>query len=486
MAASEIHAALPGERPGFGATDYPGHTEGDVPKSYAMVLLAETERRGHSWRAGEANLARVAGEWLLANADSNGDGVVGWGLPVAWDAYEDGSVNPPHTEYTISTAIVIDALLGWAERDPMAPHARIRETVRRAIEPYLDTRVASPSGMAPYSLAQADRRYDTFNPAAYLAGQIQRAGLDVDDHRLRERYLAAADATMRAVLQHRKLAPGSGHWYWNYSVQQALPNDLPHAGYMIAGIRAYLEHGGRLAGRFDWYAVLHHLGDFKGEAGEVRAFPVFTKALKLAARSYDLGFALHLACTETRTAALAPWLMGSLARYRTAGARYLKYPKGSPTPELVINEYEAYLYRGLSSCAIAALPSAPASGSASASVSAPAWASAIAWMSRWLHAGSRDSSSPSGASSAVGVSPLRGTDHTVALARRLAGPPVAPGAVVPLLPPDAGIVSFDAAKRPQLTPTVRAWLSARPACRCVRCRAPARVMSSTAPTRMTA
>jgi len=170
-AASEIHAALPRQRPGFGVTDYPGHAEGDVPKSYAMVLLAELDRRGRAWRAGEANLARVAGDWLLANADSNGDGVIGWGLPVAWDAYDDGSTNSAHTEYTITTAIVIDALLTWAERDAQAPRARIREVVHAAVRPYLDPRVASPSGMAPYSLAAADRRYDTFNPAAYLAGR---------------------------------------------------------------------------------------------------------------------------------------------------------------------------------------------------------------------------------------------------------------------------------------------------------------------------
>ena len=417
---------MPPAHPGRGTIDYPGHVEGDVPKAYAMVLLAELERLGRPGRADQANLARTAGEWLLTNADSNGDGIIGWGLPVAWDAYDDGSTNPPDTEYTISTAIVIDALLTWAERDPEAPRPRIRQVVQAAIAPYLEARFASPTGMAPYSLAAADRRYDTFNPAAYLAGQMQRASMGVDQAALRQRYQAAADASMRVLLAQRRLAQGSGHWYWHYSVQQALPNDLPHAGYMIEGVRAYIEHGGRLAEHFDWPAVLGHLADFRGAAdpgSEVRAFPSFYPELKLPARSYDLGIALHLACSDPRLAPLVPGLMGAVGRYRTAAARYLKYPAGTSSgggasePALVINEYEAYLYRGLTRCAlVATTPTARPSPSATAA-----------------------------------VTPLVASPHTALHARRLMGRPAAPGDLVPLLPSEAGLVSFDALARAQIT-----------------------------------
>jgi hypothetical protein len=423
--ASQLHAALPPERPGHGTTDYPGHAEGDVPKAYAMVLLAEVQRLGSGWRANEPNLAQAAGKWLLEHADENADGVVGWGLPVAWDAYDDGSTNPANTEYTISTAIVIDALLGWAERDASAPHERIARTVHAAIEPYLDAARWSPSGLAPYSLTAADRRYDTFNPAAYLAGQIQRASLTLTDPQRRARYLDAADATMRALLRHRQIAPASGHWYWTYSVQQpGVPNDLPHAGYVIDGIRTYIEHGGRLADEFDWYAVLAHLGDFRGtgkDADVVRAFPNFRANVTLPARSYDLGFALHLACTETRALALAPWLTRAVERFRTPQARFLKYPVGTPaglatSPHLVINEYEAYLYRGLTACALAPARPAleakaaarPASAAASAATSAPAPAAAVG-----------------------------------AFAAFTAG-------AIPLLPAAAGVVSFDARQHARL------------------------------------
>jgi len=430
-AALELYAALPPQRPGFGITDYPGHAEGDVPKSYAMVLLAELERLGSDWRGHQDNLARAAGRWLLEHADSNADGVIGWGLPVAWDAYEDGSVNAPHTEYTIATAIVLDALLTWAEQDLHAPADLIRRTVTAAIAPYLNPAQRSPSGMAPYSLTVADRRYDTFNPAAYLAGQIQRASLQVTDRRLRAQYSATADATMRALLQHRRVAAGTGHWYWNYSVQQALPNDLPHAGYVVAGIRAYIEHGGRLGDEFDWYAVLGHLNDFRGEAGRVRAFPTFVTGLKMAARSYDLGFALHLACTESAIEGLVPAWLEALPRYRAEQGRYLKHPSGTSSTALVINEYEAYLYRGLTSCAMRWRERAHAARATQAALPLRAYADTGALADRLL---AQPPSTPPASKGSQGA-PTMSTS----------------GVPVPLLPAEAGHVSFDRARRATLS-----------------------------------
>jgi hypothetical protein len=80
---------------------------------------------------------------------------------------------------------------------------------------------------------------------------------------------------------------------------------------------------------------------------------------------------------------------------------------------LVVNEYEAYLYRGLTSCAYAPRPA------------------------------------PDAAAATVG---LNATAGTAALARELAGgPAAAAGEVVPLLPADAGIVSFDTTQRALVT-----------------------------------
>ena len=158
ISARELYTLFDPERPGFGTTDYPGHGNEDIPKSHAMVLMAEIERVDNGLYPELPSFAEASGRWLLDNADLNGNRVIGWGVPVAWDAYGDGSENPKDTEYTISTAIVVDGLLTWMERDPTAPRAEILRVVEASLNPYLAAEVSSPSGLAPYSLRPSDRR----------------------------------------------------------------------------------------------------------------------------------------------------------------------------------------------------------------------------------------------------------------------------------------------------------------------------------------
>ncbi|MBK7551996.1 MAG: hypothetical protein IPI61_10175 [Syntrophaceae bacterium] len=144
-----------------GASGLPRQPVADIPKSYAMVLAAELNRlRAGALPEGDRALIRTAGQWLLDHCDEDGDGIVGWGLPFAWDAYGDGTTNPADTEYTITTGIVVNALLDWADSDFAAPQERIVATVASALAPYLDGRFASPSGLFAYSLDANDLRYD--------------------------------------------------------------------------------------------------------------------------------------------------------------------------------------------------------------------------------------------------------------------------------------------------------------------------------------
>ena len=112
---SDLLGRIPASHPGRGQADYPGNPVADIPKSYAMVLAAELNRlRAGALPEGDRALIRTAGQWLLDHCDEDGDGIVGWGLPFAWDAYGDGTTNPADTEYTITTGIVVNALLDWA------------------------------------------------------------------------------------------------------------------------------------------------------------------------------------------------------------------------------------------------------------------------------------------------------------------------------------------------------------------------------------
>src|SRR5690349_4558433 len=112
VVADVVSRALDPAAPGFGPTDYPGESPSDIPKAYAMVIKAAALDNGRT--AGLEALAATSLDWLLAHADEDGDAVKGWGLPFAWDAFGDGTPNPPNTEYAITSAIVIDALLDRA------------------------------------------------------------------------------------------------------------------------------------------------------------------------------------------------------------------------------------------------------------------------------------------------------------------------------------------------------------------------------------
>ena len=360
----QVQGRIDVAHPGRGVTDYPGNTVEDVPKSYAMVLLAELQRKRHRGTDGFRNLEAAAGQWLLDHADENRDGVVGWGVPVAWDAYGDNSINPAHTEYSISTGIAIDALLSWREVVAGPKAAEILAVVERAAAPYVSPQAWSPAGMLPYSLRESDRRYDTFNSAVYLAGQLQRLAQLTSDAALADKLRATADSTVAALLRNKRTSPETGAWYWHYSIQEATANDLPHAAYIAVGLADYVRHRGHLGGQVQLGAVFKHLQEFLPEPPRakgaprpfIRAWPRFKKEITREARSCDLGMALHLACTEESLKPMRRALFDALSDYRTATGEYQKYPVRSDHPPLVVAEYESYLYRGVASCLVATAP----------------------------------------------------------------------------------------------------------------------------------
>lgn len=345
---SMVVAGIDHDHPGRGLADYPSDEAADVPKSYALVLLGAVEEARVDKRQNINELGRKAGEWLIENSDANGDGVIGWGVPVAWDAYGDGSINPENTEYAISTAIAVDALLGWADYVNDEQRAEIHSLIERALQPYLSANMRTPAGMLPYSLLVQDRKYDTFNSAVYLAGQMQRYAEVTRRPELRDELTSAADATMGALIQNKKISSDSGSWYWNYSIQEINPNDLPHAGYIIEGVLTYIEHKGRLSSNFDKDKVFSHLMDFFGADGKVRGWPAFRPEITTPARLYDLSIAAQLMC-RFQDHMSGNLFLGEVERYVSPSGGYLKYPADMQGNKRVA-EYESYLYRALIEC----------------------------------------------------------------------------------------------------------------------------------------
>lgn len=340
--------------PGRGTTDYPGNSIEDVAKGYAMLLKAEVIRSQANNQDKISELGLNAANYLLENSDARADGFPGWGVPVAWDPYGDGSFNPAHTKYTISTAIVIDSLLDWLEFDSTAPEAKIMQVSSEALGPYLDQKIYSPSGLFPYSLELVDRKFDTFNPAAYLAGVMQRFSLLIDDPLLKRSLQSAADTTIQVHIDHHKLT-NSGSWFWNYSISENVPNDLAHAGYIIYGIDNYVKNSGNLSGSINLSMVKSHLFDFVGQDSvtpQAIAWPGFTSNLvNTPARSYGLGFALYLSCGSDSMSnkKMSQSFLESVDSYNKEGG-FSKYPLNSKLSMLSIAEYNAYMILGLAQC----------------------------------------------------------------------------------------------------------------------------------------
>jgi hypothetical protein len=335
--------------PGFGMTDYGIDDPRHIAKSYAFMLRAELIRQRNDLWTSFPNLANVAGMWLLDNARLSEQGHVGWGGGLIWDPYGDGSENPEHTVYTISNGIVVDALLDWAEYDETAPRQLIFDTLWAMAEHYLEPEMRTPAGLLPYSLLPQDRPYDTLNSAAYLAGQFQRLASYLDDERA-DRLQTAADETMRVLLDNYHTSE-QGYWYWYYSLDEQVPNDIAHASYIVKGIQDYINYGGQYGNEFDLNAVVMHFSEFLSENRQVvYGWPQFRTDTRDPARLYDIGMLLYMTCSYEALQDQYEDILTIVPDYLDTNRGFLKYPRNSQFKNLVVNEYEVYLFLGLTAC----------------------------------------------------------------------------------------------------------------------------------------
>ncbi len=343
---NKIKNYLDYNRPGFGRSDYGDLEIADIPKAYAMFLSAEL-MKGHRDKKYDLEMALNAGNWLLDNADLNQNGIYGWGVPIAWDAFGDDSINEKNTEYTIATGIVINSLLDWIElSNKTAPKEKILEVIRKSILPYINNEVArSPSGLYNYSLKHVDRKYNCFNAAIYMAGQMQRFTKFIGDEKFKKQIYKSVDKVILAAIKHKKIDPNGG-WFWSYSMEEGdVPNDLAHAGYIIEGLLTYMDNGGSLKYLLDKKLILKHFDTFSSANGEEWYFyPSFYKFRTISPRLYGLGMSLHVLSKYINDREKISNLLRFVSKYKK-GPLYTRWQN----EDIVIAEYLTYLLYGLSS-----------------------------------------------------------------------------------------------------------------------------------------
>lgn len=226
------------------------------PMTYGLIISAESlHYLAHPTKESEYQI-KSGLRWLLDNADLNRDGYPGWGLPQAWDAFSDGTVNPENHPYTITTAIVLQALTDalsipslWTEMETKEIQEVIKDTSLYWCQNVWTGK--GDNGFFWYSISSSDA-YFCPNVSAMILGTLSRIVseqkeifTDSEVHFIQDRVDKAAKGLVLAMDWHSE-AP-----FWTYiSVPNDLninrPNDILHHTYILWGMELYRSTGGRI------------------------------------------------------------------------------------------------------------------------------------------------------------------------------------------------------------------------------------------------
>lgn len=288
---------------GYGYDSGNREEERHYPMAYALIASAESNRYIYT-RSNEALKSTIQNaNWLVENRDINENGIIGWGLPNAWDAFSDGSENPAHTEYTITTALVVKGLLDAAEviEDTGFINKIKYEgnkslyliTIEEAIDAFIQNGFYNEyeNGMIGFwysSLVRDD--YNVTNVHAMFVGQIQRASNYLRDPVKKEFYREIADKGMKYLFN--AIVRNNDAWYWNYNndSENLRENDLVHAAYVADGLLTYKKYNGNLSADIDERKILNGLELFI-ENNEI--LEMFSRP-DLPVRAWALGYFLYV------------------------------------------------------------------------------------------------------------------------------------------------------------------------------------------------
>lgn len=329
------------ENPGQGVDVFDEKIK-DRPMAYGILLSAEANRFKYTGEIDALNIMRKCGNWLIKNADINKNGIYGYGLADPWDAFSDGFINPAHHEYTITTSFAVCGLLDWYQLEPDNEKKElIYNTVKSCLTPYFDDSWDSPLGIPSYSLNENDKKYDVYNSAAMLAGQIQRFSQITTEEEIKILSSNKADKIIRIFIEN-VLIDKAGNFYWNHSIQKEKPNDLVHAAYIIEGIRDYCNNNGNV--KVDFPKISDHILLFKpGRIWYEHADKIYQN-LKVNARLWALGMMIFTLARDARFDLIEKTLLKQLAVYRKKDGHF----RLKTNDDRTLIRHEAHLMLGLS------------------------------------------------------------------------------------------------------------------------------------------
>ncbi|MBN2295164.1 MAG: hypothetical protein JXM70_22230 [Pirellulales bacterium] len=232
--------------------------EEDQPMSYGLILSAEAIRAKYPKESKNSptyqesrRRVKKAVTWLLENADLDKDGKPGWGLPQSWDAWGDGTENPRHQPYTITSAIVLNGLLDALEVPDLFDENQrkeIKQVIRNVAmrwcrEIWSD---GYGGGYFWYSPSKVDDIFGINASAMFLGSLVRLLNEQVDSLSRQDRELVTSrvHSLAKAIVSTVKFHYGQP--FWRYAplpnrYENNRPNDLVHHVYILFGIEQYRD-----------------------------------------------------------------------------------------------------------------------------------------------------------------------------------------------------------------------------------------------------
>lgn len=272
------------------------------PMAHALIISSESNRYLYTHNRTALEQVIQNTDWLVENKDINKNGIVGWGLPFAWDAFGDGSKNPSHTEYIITTALSVQGLLDAIDtidksniitkfiyRNKRNLYLKVAQA---AIDSFIENKfyTENPEGTIFFwcSSQKSDAKFVT-NCHSMFIGVFQR----ISTYSIEEKkkiYQDLADKGVKYLLKAKK-EKNSG-WYWIYYPESKNPreDDGVHAAYTADGLLMYKKCNGRLSPEIDEQKILNGL---KLYIKDDKVLEMFSRPERVP-RSWDLGYFLYV------------------------------------------------------------------------------------------------------------------------------------------------------------------------------------------------
>ncbi len=215
-------SSLDNENPGFGE-----ETPNGIPSesSMAYALLAQAAAL-----VGDTHTMHLSATWLVENPSS--DLAMGWGLTFAWDAYGDGSVNPPTTVYGITTALAVNGLL---ESYCRSGNTNYLDAAVSSLEYYSNHTSEDRYGTYFNYSDQSTDAFNTHNVNAMLMLAYARAGTILN----RQEFIRLATEVANSLNLAKTATTNSITWPYTAFAEsgtRADRNDVVHAAYIAFGI----------------------------------------------------------------------------------------------------------------------------------------------------------------------------------------------------------------------------------------------------------